>query len=157
METRLIAVPSAVFIHDSARVPLGFRFSFEQRDGWKKLLGVNGYAVELGALALGWHFICIAQRIKTSSTGYSLESAMDGAVRKAMRAAAHLGFNSLEVTEIVPRRLLIMHYVSVFSQPRHLRPDPFIRDLNRYRQYRVPIFPEIYWRAAELPPQSKGI
>jgi hypothetical protein len=150
-------ITNTVFIENSARLPQGFRFAFEHCHGWKKLVDANVYAVELVALCVGWHFVCIAQTIKENDFGYGLESAINGAIKKVMKAVSKSGFNSFEVTRIMGHRMLNMHYVTVFAQPRQLRPEPFIRNHYPHNKFGFPDFHAIFWRAGEINPESKGL
>lgn len=67
------------------------------------------------------------------------------------------GFNSLEITEIAVRWVGLYH-ATVVAHPRHLQPTPFLQRPARYHYpHRTEDVDEIYWRAAEVGPQIKGI
>ena len=156
-ETNSIAVGS-IFIKDDVPYPNWFRFGSEDYAGWKKLVDANSYAFERLALMIGWHFFYILPAVRRKAYGLSREAAIRTALSKAMTAIDRSGFNSLEIAELSTRSLTVLHSVDIEVNPRHLRPTPFLIDPKPYHHaYSVAEFEPIFWRAAQVPPQTKGI
>ena len=67
------------------------------------------------------------------------------------------GFNSVEITEIAVRWVGLYH-ATVVAHPRHLHQTPFLQDpVSHYYPHDIQDIAEIFWRAAEVEPQVKGI
>lgn len=156
-ETSSIAVGS-IFIKDEATCPNWLRFGSEDYVGWKKLVDANSYAFERLALMMGWHFFYILPAVRCKAYGLSCEAAIRTALSKAMTAVDRSGFNSLEIVEFSTRRLTVLHSAYIEVNPRHLRPAPLLIDPKPYHHaYSLAEFEPIFWRAAQVPPQAKGI
>ena len=139
-------------------LPTWFRFNCEDYGRWKKLFDADSHAVERTALAVGWHFSYIAKAVKCTAFGLTRQSAMQRAARKLMEMAGVSRFNSLEITEMAARRWVGLYHATVAAHPRHLQPDtlpPGSR--SPYYPHHTEDVEEIYWRAADVEPQIKGI
>jgi hypothetical protein len=148
----------SVLIKSAIPLPKWFRFNCEDYGGWKKLFDADGHAVECTAVAVGWHFSYIAKPVKCSAFGLTRQSATQKAVRKLMEMAGASAFNSIEITQIAARRWVGMYHAGVVAHPRHLQPTPFLEDpVPRYYPHDREDIEAIFWRAAEVEPQIKGI
>jgi len=75
-----------------------------------------------------------------------------------MEMAGASAFNSIEITEIAARRWVGVYHAGVVAHPRHLQPTPFLEDpVPHYNPHDIEDIEEIFWRAAEVEPQIKGI
>lgn len=148
----------SVLIKSDISLPKWFRFDCEDYGRWKKLFDVDSHAVERTALAVGWHFSYLAKAVKCTAFGLTRWSAMQRAARKLVEMAGVSSFNSLEITEIAARRWVGLYHATVGAHPRHLHRTPFLQDPVPYHYPRhIEDMEEIYWRAAEVEPQIKGI
>jgi hypothetical protein len=148
----------SVLIKSDIPLPKWFRFNCEDDGRWKKLFDADSHAVERTALAVGWHFSFIAKAVKCTALGLTRQSATQRAGRKLKELAGGSGFNSLEITEIAARRWVGLHHVTVVANPRHLQPTPFLqRPVPHDYPHHIEDSEEIFWRAAEVQPQIKGI
>jgi hypothetical protein len=148
----------SIFIREDAPLPGWFRFNYEERGGWRQLFDVNSYAFERLALMMGWHFFYILPAVRYKVYGLSREAVIRTALSKAMTAVGRSGFNSLEIAEFSTRSLTVLHSAYIEVNPRHLRPTPLLIDPKPYHHaYSVAEFEPIFWRAAQVPPQAKGI
>ena len=146
-----------VLIKSDIPLPKWFRFNYEDYGRWKKLFDADSRAVERTALAAGWHFSYIAKAVKCTAFGLTRQSATQRAVRRLMEMAGVSGFNSVEITEIAVRWVGLYH-ATVVAHPRHLQPTPFLQDpVSHYYPHDIQDIAEIFWRAAEVEPQVKGI
>ena len=156
-ETYSIAVGN-IFIKGDVPCPNWFRFGSEDYVGWKKLVDANSYAFERLALMMGWHFFYILPAVRCKAYGLSREAAIRTALSKAMTAVERSGFNSLEIADFSTHSLTVLHSAYIEVNPRHLRPSPFLIDPSPYHHaFSVAEFEPIFWRAAQVQPQAKGI
>jgi len=138
--------------------PNWFRFGSEDYAGWKKLVDADSYAFERLALVMGWHFFYILPAVRCRAYGLSREAAIRTALSKAMTAVDRSGFNSLEVAAVSNRSLTVLHSAYIEVSLRHLRPTPLLIDPKPYHlAHSVVEFEPIFWRAAQVPRQAKGI
>jgi hypothetical protein len=129
-----------------------------RRLGWKKLFDADGHAVERTALAVGWYFSYIAMAVKCAALGLAQQSATQRAMSKLLKMSGVCGFNALEITEIATRRWVGLCHATVVAHPRHLQPTPFLqRPVPHDYPHHIEDSEEIFWRAAEVQPQIKGI
>ena len=148
----------SVLIKSDIPLPKWLRFNCEDYGEWKKLFDADSHAVERTALAVGWHFSYIAKTVKCTAFGLTRQSAMQRAVRKLKEMAGGFAFNSMEITEIEARRWVGVYHAAVVAHPRHLHRTPFLQDpVPHYYPHDIQDIAEIFWRAAEVDPQVKGI
>ena len=147
----------SILIKGGTSLPDWFRFNYEEYDGWKKLLDADGHGVERTALATGWRFSYIMPALESGAFGLTRESATHRALKRVMKLARLTDFNSLEITKIVVRRLLGLHHVTLLAHLRHLQATPFLTNGGSYHYPHIEDAEEIFWQAAELEPQVKGI
>ena len=72
-----------------------------------------------------------------------------------METAQLTRFNSLEISGIDVRVLLGVYCANLVAHARHLQATPFLDDPDPY--YYPHQAEEIFWRAAEIEPQIKGL
>ena len=150
--------PGTAFIRDTVTLPSWFQFGFQKYGGWKRILYVNSHAVELVAVKAGWRFSYIASAASAWAIGLQSQSVMNRALRRVMEVFVSSGFNSFEITEITSRRILGSYYTRIEAHPRLLWPSPFLRRLNPHRYTNIAQdFEPIFWRAADVEPDIRGI
>ena len=139
-------------------MPECVRFVSQQYNSWKKLVDVSGYTVELMARRAGWCFSYLTSMVEAGSLGLTRESATRSAVEKVMDKVDRCGFNALEIVGIATHHIFGLHYVSVVAVPRQMQPSPRLRDpYPYYYPNSFQDFETIFWKAAEVEPEIKGI
>lgn len=157
MQTNLICEGS-VFVKGSTPLPNWFRFPYEEYDGWKRVVEANGYALERTAIEKGWHFFYITPSIERGAFGLTSDSAAHKAFTKVMETVARSGLNAFEIREVRVKFILGIYSVRLTADPRQLKPSPYLRDPDRYREsHSIEDVEHIFWRATEIQPQVKGI
>ena len=147
-----------VFVKNSARMPERLRVVSEQYASWKKLVDVSGHNLELMARRAGWCFSYLTSMVKAASLGLTRNSASRSAIEKVTDKIDRCGFNALEIVGITFHHVFGLHYVSVVAVPRQMQPSPWLRDpYPYYYPNSFQDFETIFWTAAELEPQIKGI
>jgi hypothetical protein len=148
----------SILIKNGTSLPNWFRFNYEEYSGCKILIDADAYAVARTAMEAGWHFFCITPPLKCRAFGLTPQSAVRRAVERVMETAQLTSFNSLEIGGIDVRVLLGVYCANLVAHPRHLQATPFLNDPDPYYYpHQVEEFEEIFWRAAEIEPQIKGL
>src|SRR5215469_6338438 len=104
---------------DRLLLPPALRFQGRRYSaGWRLLNSLKSNDIELRARDCGWNFICLASGMRCTVFGFGQASSFRKAMTKVLTEARQNAFNSVEVTEIRSRRLLILHWVSVCAHSR---------------------------------------
>lgn len=150
--------PGAIFIRDDSQLPSWFRFGYAECEGWKRLADANSLALERTAIAAGWHYAYIASAIVCSAVGMTCQDAQRRTLRKVMARMNSTGLNSFEIAERRAGNYLAVRTLRLAIYPRHLSTDPI---LKRTAPYSYPgaskAVEAIFWRAADVQPQGKGM
>ena len=150
----------SIFIRRDTPLPNWFRFNCEAYGSkWKRLFDANGDALDHAATLVGWRFSSIPPAIECQAFGLSRQSAMHRAINKVMDLIDPSGFNSLEVTKVVVRSWLGLSRADVVAHQRHLHATAFLKASDPFYRYSHggDDFERIFWRAAEVEPEVKGV
>ena len=90
--------------------------------------------IDLRARDCGWNFIYLAAGMRGTEFGFGRAWSLRKAIAKLLTEARQNAFNSVEVTEITARRLLVLHWVSVRAHSRSLQKSNLIKTLPARRR-----------------------
>lgn len=124
-----------IFVMDGLLLPPTLRFEGQPYlDGWRLLNNLKSSDVDLRARDCGWNFIYLAAGMRRTGFGFGRAWSLRKVIAKLLTEARQNAFNSVEVTQITPRRLLILHWVSVRAHSRSLQKSNQIKTLPARRR-----------------------
>jgi hypothetical protein len=110
------------FLVNGLIVPPSLRFEGRPyADGWRILSNLKSGEIDTRARDCGWNFFFMAELTKRSVFGLSRRSALRRAAKKVLSQAKADAFNAVEITELIHRQLLGLHYVTVGAHFRSLQ------------------------------------
>jgi hypothetical protein len=129
-----------ILIKEGTRLPDALTFESElYSPGWRSVIGLDGYAMDLKTHDAGWTFFCLAGETKVTVFGVDEEKMVRRAVKQIAEKLASQ-FNSLEITRVSSepsKRFFGVRYVTVSAQSRHIQQSLFLLDA-KHRQVFVP-------------------
>jgi hypothetical protein len=96
---------------------------------WCVVQGFDGFALDRKIHAAGWNFFFMAAEVKVMFFGSLRATKLRNAVRRILAKVRPQSFNCLEVTRIVTKRFLGMHYATIFAHSRHIQPSCYLDGL----------------------------
>ena len=124
-----------IFVMDGLLLPATLRFEGQPySDGWRLLNSLKSNDIDLRARDCGWNFIYLAAGMRCTVFGFGRAWSLRKAMDKLLTEARQNAFNSVEVTEITARRLLVLHWVSVRAHSRSLQKSNQIKTLPARRR-----------------------
>jgi hypothetical protein len=88
--------------------------------------GLDGFAMDRKIHAARWNFFFMAAEVRVMFFGSIGTTRIRNAVRRILAKVRPQGFNSLEVTGIVAKRFLGVHYATVSAHSRHIQPSCYL-------------------------------
>ena len=133
MET--VVESGCIFVMDGLLLPATLRFEGQPySDGWRLLNSLKSNDMDVRARDCGWNFIYLAAGMRRTGFGFGRALSLRKAIVKLLTEARQDAFNSIEVTEIIGHRLLVLHWVSVRAHSRSLQKSNQIKTLPGRRR-----------------------
>jgi len=93
---------------------------------WSVVQGLDGFALDRKIHAARWNFFFMASEVKVMFFGSVGTTNIRNAMRRILAKVRPQSFNSLEVTGIVAKNFLGMHYATVSAHSRHIQPSCYL-------------------------------
>lgn len=133
METAV--ADGCTFLVNGLIVPPSLRFEGRPyADGWRILSNLKSSEIDTRARDCGWNFFFMAELTKRSVFGLSRRSALRSATKKILSQAKSDAFNAVEITELIHRQLLGLHYVTVGAHFRSLQKNSHLNSISARRR-----------------------
>jgi len=100
---------------------------------WGVVKAFDSSALERKIHAAGWNFFFIAAEVKVMFFGALEAKKIQNALKRILVKVRHQNFNSLEVTGIVAKRFLGVHYVTVSAHPCHIQRSCYLDSAQKRR------------------------
>lgn len=111
-----------IFVMDDLLLPPPLRFEGRSySEGWRLVNRLKSREIELRAGDCSWNFIFLVEAMRRTVFGFGRAESARRATNKVLAEARRNAFNSVEVTEIIARQFLGMHWVSVGAHFRNLQ------------------------------------
>ena len=103
---------------------------------WCTVQGLDGFALDRKIHAAGWNFFFMAGEVKVRFLGSVGAAHLQSALQRILEKVRLQSFNCLEVTGIVPSRLLGIRYTTVSAHSRHIQSSCYLdgADMRRASQ-----------------------
>jgi len=115
-----------ILIKDGTFLPDALRFESEScAPGWRLVKDLDGYALDREIHEAGWTFFYQAGEIK--ATVFVIDGGIDGenimrrAIERILANPKSEKLNSLEITQVAPKRFLGIRCVTVSAHSRHIQ------------------------------------
>jgi len=133
VETSLI--DGSVFLVNGLIVPPSLRFAGRRySDGWRILSNLKSSEIDARARDCGWNFFFMAELTKRSVFGLSRGAALRSAAKKILSQAQRDAFNAVEITELIHRQVLGLHYVTMCAHFRNLQKSSHLNSVSARRR-----------------------
>src|ERR1035438_3683636 len=120
--TPSVEVGSILIGHSSPRTAGTFALESEPYfENWNVIKSLNGLALDAKIHAAGWNFFFLAGEVKVMFFGAVVAQRVQRALQRILAKVHGQHFNCLEVTGIVAKRFLGVHYVTVSAHSRHIQ------------------------------------
>ena len=100
---------------------------------WRLLSFHNGRDLDRRVRATSWSFFFLAEAKRGKFLGARSESGMFKVITRILAKSSEQCFNCLEITEILEKCLLGIHYTTIVAHCRHLQPRWHLDDLKQRR------------------------
>jgi len=111
-----------ILIRDNTLLPAGLTVESESfLPGWRVARNLDGYGLARKIEEAKWNYFYLAGVTRTVVVGREGPETMRRAVRSALPRLDRLKFNSLEITNVVSKRLLGIPFTSVAIHSRHIQ------------------------------------
>ena len=97
-------------------------------NGWRIVKGLDGYGLDRTMSGAGWTCFYMANEISASAVALSEEKSLYKAVNQILTKLKLERFNSLEITQVVTKRLLGLPHTTVSAHARHIQESMFLFD-----------------------------
>ena len=111
-----------LIIRENTLLPTGSAVESEVfLPGWRVVKNLDGYGLGQKIEEAKWYFFYLAGEIRAIALGREELGTLRRAVRQILAKWEGQKFNSLEVTEIIPKRFLGITFMSVTAHFRHIQ------------------------------------
>lgn len=93
---------------------------------WSMIKALDDFTLDRKVHAAGWNFFFMAAEVKVMFIGSVGAANILNALKRILAKVKHQQFNGLEVTQIVPRTLFGVPYVTVSAHSRHMQQSCFL-------------------------------
>jgi len=133
--------PGSVFIKEGTPVPRSTGFRFKRFGSWDLIADMDSFesAEKLGER--GWYLSFILPAVHALGISFNPHLAVKRALHGLMQKVEKRNFNAIEIASANMKTLLGVNWARVAGYPRHLRDNPFVRDLNPHHRRR----PRLSW------------
>ena len=128
--------PGSVFVKQGAQVPKSAGLRLKRVGHWNLIAGFDGFETAKRLGERGWYLSFIVPALQALGFAFSLQVALRKALHRLMQKVEERNFNALEIANIRVKTFLGVSWARVAGYPRHLRDNPFVRDLNPLRRRR---------------------
>lgn len=125
--------PGTVFVKQDTPVPKSAGLRLKRVGHWNLIAGFDGFETAKRLGERGWYLSFVVPAVQALGFAFNLQVALRKALHRLMQKVEVRNFNALEIANIRVRTFLGISWARVAGYPRHLRDNPFVRDLNPYR------------------------
>jgi len=116
-----------ILIREDAPLPESLQFESEPYSkGWRSVKNLDASALDRRITKAGCTFFYLAGEFKVSVFGSDGEETMGRAVRRILGHLKSEKSNCLEITQVAAKRLLVIPYVMVSANARHIQKSVFL-------------------------------
>ena len=108
---------------------------------WSLLSFLNGRDLDRRVRATNWSFFFLAEAKRARFFGNKSGTGMFKALTRILAEGRTQSFNCLEVTEILDKHFLGIHYTTIVAHCRHLQPRWRLDDLQLRQKQHQPVTP----------------
>jgi hypothetical protein len=126
----------SILIEEGALLPETLRFESEAYlIGWKLVKNLDAYGLDRKIREAGWNFFYMAGEIKASVFGFGGEKSLRRAVSKVLASTRSDALNSLEITQVVAKRFLMLPYLMISAHSRHIQESMSLSHAKRLARW----------------------
>jgi hypothetical protein len=116
-----------ILMKEGTPLPAGLEAASESLlPGWRAFQNLNGYALSRKIEAENWQFFSLAGDLHATAVGRDRQKTVISAVKQILASTTKEKYNSLEVTEIAPKRFFGVPYLRVSAHLRHVQEDSLL-------------------------------
>lgn len=114
--------PGIILIRESTPLPPGVTIESEVfLPGWSAVKNLDRWSLARSIEGANWNFFYLAGETRVNVLGRERPGALRRAVKRVLARQEGRKFNSLEITKVVPRRLLGIPFLNVTAHSRHIQ------------------------------------
>ena len=111
-----------VLIQENTRLPAGLSVKSKAfLPGWRVVAHLDAYELSQKIEDVKCNFFCLAEDIKVIAFGRDEPETLRKAIKSVLAKCQGRNFNSLQITEILPKRFLGIPYLGVTARPWHIQ------------------------------------
>lgn len=120
-------ISATILIRENTLLPAGLVLVSEAfLPGWRAVQNLDGRGVANKIEDAKWNFFFLAGAIRTAVIGREGPATLRRAIHRILAKKQARGFNSLEITKVVSRRLLGVPYLSISAHSRHIQAGMYL-------------------------------
>lgn len=126
--------------------------------GWKAVKDLDGYQLGQKIEGAKWNFFFLAGEIRVTVLGRDRLETLRKAVKYVLAKRADQKFNSLQITNVVAKRVLGIPFVKLTAHSRHIQESIFLVPTKEVLWgTRLVAAPEISSHRSTQPPQTEAV
>jgi hypothetical protein len=103
-------------------------------EGWRSVKNLDSFSLDRSIRTNGWHLFFMAEQLQVIVFGCGGEKSVSRGVKRIAVKVRSLGFNCMELTQIVKRHFLGIPYVVISAHPYHIQESYLLQSTNVRRQ-----------------------
>jgi hypothetical protein len=132
--------PGSVLFREQTMLPQRLPCESESyRPHWRLVTGCDANALGRAIAKEGWTLFCLVGDIKSIAFAFSRGRGIGKAVSRILAKLNHARFNSVEITEVIPKRFLGIPYVSISARSRHIQESTYLFHSTDFRAKIEPV------------------
>lgn len=132
--------PGVVLFRERTTLPEGLRCESESyAPHWRLVTGYDAYALGRAIAKEGWTLFGLVGETKSIAFGLSESKRVRKAVGRILAKLNHERFNSVEITEVIPKRFLAIPYVRILARSRHIQESTYLFHSTDFRTKIEPV------------------
>jgi hypothetical protein len=99
-------------------------------EGWRSVKNLDSFSLDRNIRTSGWHLFFMAEQLQVIVFGCGGEKTVSRGVKRIAVKVRSLGFNCMELTQIVIRHFLGIPYVVISAHPYHIQESYLLQSTN---------------------------
>lgn len=113
---------ATIFIREDIPLPENLAIESEAfLPGWRVVKNIDRFALARKIERAQWTFFCLTRELKATVMGRDRSATLRKAVKSILAQQEGQPFNSLEITEVVPKRYFGIPFLNVIAHSRHIK------------------------------------
>jgi len=138
-----------ILLRENTLLPAGLAVESETfLTGWRIVRNLDGYGLGRSIEKAHWTFFCLASEVGATVLGRNRPETFLRAVKHVLAKREGKRFNSLEITQVIPKRFLGIPFLNVTARSRH------VQESNRLAPVRDQVLSEPVRSAPRTEPQN---